>query len=239
MKKSSRQKDSKMIKVEKLCYTYSDDTQALININVTFPQEHIFAIMGLSGSGKTTLLNCLARFLKPQQGIISLNDKNIQDMTEHDFRSAVGVVFQHLNLFPHLTVLENMTLAPCRTQKRARDEAKKSALEMLDRLGIPELAENYPSQVSGGQAQRVAIARGLMLKPDIMLLDEPTSALDPKTTMEFAQWLRELQCDTSFIIVTHDLPFAENVAARGMYMSDGEVKEFGLINDILTHVRKV
>ena len=226
-----------MIKVKDLNYTYSDGTCALKNINVTFPQEHIFAIMGLSGSGKTTLLNCLARFLKPQQGAIYCNNIDIEDMDAKTFRATLGVVFQHLNLFPHMTVLENMILAPCRMQKRAKKEAVESAREMLERLGIPELADNYPSQVSGGQAQRVAIARGLMLKPQVMLLDEPTSALDPKTTSEFAEWLRELQCDTSFIIVTHDLPFAADVAARGMYMSEGEVREFGKINNILSLIR--
>ena len=226
-----------MIKVKELSYTYSDGTQALKNINVNFPEEHIFAIMGQSGSGKTTLLNCLARFLAPQQGAIYLDNVDIDDMDEKTFRANLGVVFQDLNLFPHMTVLENMTLAPCRMQVLTKREANASAGDMLERLGISDLADHYPSQISGGQAQRAAIARGLMLRPRIMLLDEPTSALDPKTTSEFAEWLRELQCDTSFIIVTHDLPFAAAVAARGMYMQDGEIKEFGLINNILDHVK--
>jgi len=222
-----------MIKIKDLYYTYSDGTQALKDINVTFPKEHIFAIMGLSGSGKTTLLNCIARFLVPQKGEILLNDENIFTMSDISFRAKLGVVFQHLNLFPHLTVLENMTLAPCRIQKRSKKEVKKSSFEMLDRLGILDLAGNYPAQISGGQAQRVAIARGLMLKPEVMLLDEPTSALDSETTSEFSKWLRELRDDTSFVIVTHDLPFAEKTAHKGMFMSDGLVRKFGLINDVL------
>jgi polar amino acid transport system ATP-binding protein len=227
-----------MIEIKNLSYTYSDGTQAVKDISVTFPQEHIFAIMGLSGSGKTTLLNCMARFLKPQKGTITLSDKNIYEMNEPEFRAQLGVVFQRLNLFPHLTVLENMTLAPCRLQGRSRKEVRESSIDMLERLGIADLCDNYPSQVSGGQAQRVAIARGLMLKPSVMLLDEPTSALDAKTTSEFSHWLRELKSDTSFVIVTHDLPFAEKVAAKGMYMSDGVIQESGRIDEILHHIRK-
>ena len=227
-----------MIRVDNLSYTYGDGTEALQNINVSFPVEHIFAIMGLSGSGKTTLLNCIARFLKPQKGAVLWNERNILDMEEKEFRALVGVIFQRLNLFPHLTVLGNMILAPCRLQGCSRDEAKANAIEMLERLGISELAENYPSQISGGQAQRAAIARGLMLKPQVMLLDEPTSALDARTTSEFSRWLRELRADTSFIIVTHDLPFAMETAKNGMFMDNGRIQECGRINDILKHIRK-
>ena len=225
-----------MISVNNVSYTYGDGTCALSDINIVFPEEHIFAIMGVSGSGKTTLLNCLARFLNPQQGTISIHGTNIHHLDERSFRAQFGVVFQNLNLFPHLTVLENMILAPCRTQNRSRKEATTSALEMLDRLDISKLMDSYPSQVSGGQAQRVAIARGLMLKPEVMLLDEPTSALDVETTAEFSQWLRVLKSDTSFIIVTHDLPFAEQVAEKGMYMSQGRIQEVGGISDIFKHL---
>ena len=225
-----------MIKVENLSYTYSDGTEAIKNINVSIPREHIFAVMGLSGSGKTTLLNCMGRFLQPQQGKIYWNDTDINNMQETEFRSILGVVFQRLNLFPHMTVLENMVLAPCRLQGLSHKDAKANSIEMLERLGIPELADNYPSQVSGGQAQRVAIARGLMLKPQVMLLDEPTSALDARITEEFAQWLRELRSDTSFIIVTHDLPFARSVAKNGIFMDSGRIIESGSIDEILSHL---
>ncbi|MFA6715979.1 MAG: ATP-binding cassette domain-containing protein [Victivallales bacterium] len=226
-----------MIKVKNLSYTYSDGTQALKNISVSFPEEHIFAVMGLSGSGKTTLLNCIARFLEPQSGKIFWNDMNIRAIKERDFRTLLGVVFQNLNLFPHLTVLENMTLAPCRLQGRSGNVVKKQAVEMLERLKIPELADNYPAQVSGGQAQRVAIARGLMLKPKVMLLDEPTSALDVKITREFARWLRELKSDTSFIIVTHDLPFAEKAAKNGIFIENGQIRNSGQISEILPQIK--
>jgi len=222
-----------MIEVKNLSYIYADGTQALKDITITFPREHIFAIMGLSGSGKTTLINCIARFLFPQKGTILLDNENIADMDETTFRKQLGVVFQRLNLFPHLNVLENMMLAPQRVQDRSKSEALSDAIEMLKRLRISELAESYPAQVSVGQAQRVAIARGLMLKPKVMLLDEPTSALDAKTTSEFTRWLRELQSDTSFIIVTHDLPFAEKTAKKGVFMRDGRVLEDGRISDIL------
>jgi polar amino acid transport system ATP-binding protein len=226
-----------MIKVKNLSYTYGDGTQALKNISVSFPEEHIFAVMGQSGSGKTTLLNCIARFLEPQDGGIFWNDTNIQDMSEKDFRTLLGVVFQNLNLFPHMTVLENMTLAPCRLQGRTQKEAGEQAVEMLERLEILELADNYPAQVSGGQAQRVAIARGLMLKPKVMLLDEPTSALDAQITREFARWLRELRSDTSFIVVTHDLPFAEDAAKNGIFVENGEISSSGQISEILSHIK--
>ena len=233
MKDESNGRDMPMIKIKNLCFSYPDGTEAVKNISIAFPEENIFAIMGQSGSGKTTLLNCIARFLIPQKGAVLLNGRNIKEMGEKEFRKKVGVVFQQLNLFPHLTVLENMTLAPCKVQGKAISDAQTDAMSMLERLGIPELRDNYPSQVSGGQAQRAAIARGLMLSPQYMLLDEPTSSLDARTGSEFAGWLRELHEDTHFIIVTHDLLFAEQTAARGVVMRNGEFKESGEISAIL------
>lgn len=227
-----------MIKIENVSYTYGDGTQALKDVTVSFPEEHIFAIMGLSGSGKTTLLNCIAGFLEVQKGEIFWDDTRLSDMSEKQLRNLLGVVFQRLNLFPHMTILENMTLAPCRLHGYSRQDAERAAMEMLERLEIIELADNYPAQVSGGQAQRVAIARGLMLKPRVMLLDEPTSALDIKITEEFGRWLRELKADTSFIIVTHDLPFAGNVAKNGIFMENGEIRDSGSISEILANLKR-
>ncbi|MBN2711292.1 MAG: amino acid ABC transporter ATP-binding protein [Planctomycetes bacterium] len=221
-----------MIKVETLNFSYTDGTQALFDINCEFPSEHIFAVMGDSGSGKTTLLNCIARFLMPQTGKITIDDQDTSGMAEIDLRNKVGVVFQRLHLFPHLNILQNMMLAPTLVQNRPVKELRKEASEMLERLGIPELAESYPSQVSGGQAQRAAIARGLMLKPSYMLLDEPTSALDARTSEEFALWLKELREDTSFIAVTHDLLFARAAARHGMYMEQGKIASQGVIEDV-------
>ncbi len=225
-----------MIEVKNLSYTYADGTQAVNDVSMTFLEQGIFAVMGQSGSGKTTLLNCIARFLFPQQGKILLDGQDIQAMKEIDFRQQVGVVFQHLNLFPHLNMLENMMLALERVQGKTKAAAKAESLKMLERLNIGELAQNYPAQVSGGQAQRVAIARGLALKPKFMLLDEPTSALDAATTSDFAQWLRELQECTSFIVVTHDLPFAEQTAEQGVFMENGQVQERGSLAEVLTNI---
>lgn len=225
-----------MIEVKNVSYTYSDGNQALKSISTVFKHGRISAITGMSGSGKTTLLNCLAGFLNPQQGEIVLDGENIQAMDEPTFRSQIGVVFQHLNLFPHLTVQENMCLAPLKLSKGTRQSIFQEAIEMLQRLGIGELSEQYPAQISGGQAQRAAIARGLMLKPKVMLLDEPTSALDAKTSQEFSAWLRELQSSTSFIIVTHDLPFVSITATNGIYMSEGKILKDGSTNDILEHI---
>lgn len=223
-----------MIKIQNLSYQYPGyETDALNNINIDLPREDVFAILGQSGSGKTTLLNCIARFLTPSKGIISIDGDDISTMNEKLFRKTLGVIFQKLNLFPHLTVMDNMLLAPEKVLKMSREQAKQEAEKMLEKLSILDLADRYPSQISGGQGQRVAIARGLMLQPSYMLLDEPTSALDSKTTSDFAKWLAELQGETCFIIVTHDLPFASQVATHGVFLQDGEVQGFGDVKDII------
>ncbi|MBC8378891.1 MAG: amino acid ABC transporter ATP-binding protein [Planctomycetes bacterium] len=225
-----------MIDLRHVSFHYHDGTQALTDVSVTFPGNRIFAVLGESGSGKTTLLNCMARFLTPQSGEIRLDGQDVFAMTEKQFRQNVGVVFQKLFLFPHLTIFENLTLAPDKVQGLKARQVRQKAHEMLDRLGIMELAESYPSQVSGGQAQRAAIARGLMLQPQYMLLDEPTSALDAETTEDFAVWLRELHEDTNFIIVTHDVLFARQIACHGIYMRQGAVEHSGTIDDILAAI---
>jgi ABC-type polar amino acid transport system ATPase subunit len=223
-----------MISIHGLSFRYPGATEyAISEITADFPRERLFAVLGDSGSGKTTLLNCMARFLKPTAGRIEIEGTEISEIGEVEFRSTLGVIFQKLFLFPHLTVRQNMTLAPTKALGQPREEVEESASEMLERLGIAELADRYPSQISGGQGQRVAIARGLMLKPAYMLLDEPTSALDARTTEEFASWLEELQEDTSFIIVTHDLPFASRVASHGIYMEGGRLKARGEVREII------
>ena len=223
-----------MIEIRDLSYRYpGTEEPAIAYISADFPRERVFAVLGDSGSGKTTLLNCIARFLTPTTGRITIDGRDIAEMPATEFRRTLGVVFQRLFLFPHLTVLENMTLAPIKAFGQDKGEARRSAEAMLDRLNVPELGDRYPSQISGGQGQRVAIARGLMLQPDYMLLDEPTSALDARTTGEFAQWLRELQEDTSFIIVTHDLPFASQVASHGVYLESGHVTAVGKVESII------
>jgi len=222
-----------MIEIKNVSFTYADGTKGLIDFSASFPPEHIFGVLGESGSGKTTLLNCIGRFLTLQKGSILIDGENIYNMKELDFRRKIGVVFQDLYLFPHLTILENMILAPCKVQKVTSQRARIEAKEMLNRLGIDDIADSYSAQVSGGQAQRAAIARGLMLKPKYMLLDEPTAALDAGTTKEFAEWLRELQEESNFIIVTHDVPFAKSIASRGIYMHNGRKIHSGNIQNII------
>jgi polar amino acid transport system ATP-binding protein len=228
-----------MIEIKNLSYEYDDGTKGIENINVDFGsyEGHIFAILGESGSGKTTLLNCLSKFLTPREGCVLYDGTDIRKMPEKEFRKKIGVVFQGLYLFPHMTVMRNMTLALERAMGVPRAEAEKKAMETLEKLSIDDMADSYPAQISGGQAQRVAIARGLVLDPEYMLLDEPTSALDANTTDEFGQWLTELKSRTKFIIVTHDIIFAEKFAPIGIYLSDGKVLDAGSIKDITAHVK--
>ena len=228
-----------MIELRNVGFRYggASGAAALDDVSITFPKGTVSAVLGESGSGKTTLLMCLGRFRRPQKGRILLDDKSIYDFDEVEYRRRVGIVFQRLYLFPHKTVLENMTLAPVEVLKLGRDQATRQAHDMLDRLGIAHIADSYPAAISGGQAQRAAIARGLMLKPEYMLLDEPTSALDANTTDEFAAWLDEIRSETNFIIVTHDILFAEKVASQGVYLSGGRVLDAGPVDTIIQHVR--
>lgn len=225
-----------MIEIKNVTFEYAGGTKALNDVSTEFPRGVISAVLGESGSGKTTLLMCLGQFLEPQQGSITYDNKNIYEIPELEYRKSIGIVFQKLYLFPHLTILQNMTLAPVKAYKRSMKESEEESMLILQRLGIEEIAESYPSQVSGGQAQRAAIARGLILRPDYMLLDEPTSALDANTTDEFAQWLVELKEETNFIIVTHDILFARRAATTGVYLTEGKVADKGDINDIVSHL---
>jgi ABC-type polar amino acid transport system ATPase subunit len=221
-----------MLKIEGLSYTYPGSAQVLKNIQFEVPPREIFSIMGRSGSGKTTLLKCIVKFLKPDQGRIELYGKDIFVMEERQFRQSIGIVFQNLYLFPHLNVIENLTLAPIWVLNRSKRQAKEEAREILKRLGIETIWKSYPSQISGGQAQRVAIARALILKLQYLLLDEPTSALDVDTTDEFGQWLLDLKAETTFVIVTHDVRFAGKIANDGVLMADGEIIARGNAREI-------
>ena len=222
-----------MIEVRKLSFRYSRGKLALDNISAVFPQEHVLAVLGESGSGKTTLLRCMGGFLKPASGRIFLDNKDISTIDELELRKSVGIVFQDLYLFPHLSVLENLVLAPIKVLGMDKQAADLQASEIICRLGIGDLRNSYPSQISGGQAQRVAIARSLMMKPSYLLLDEPTSALDMNTTHDFGLWLLELKTNTTFIVVTHDVPFAKAVASSGIWLADRHVKAEGRIDSII------
>ncbi len=222
-----------MIHVENVHFTYPGGTKALDNVSMMVEPGGIRAILGRSGSGKTTLLMCLSRFLEPQSGSISIDGRGLVSLDEVELRQSVGTVFQNLHLFPHLTVLENLTLAPVRVLEVPENKAKEQARDALERFGIGGLADAYPASISGGQAQRAAIARGLLLEPRYLLLDEPTSALDVQTSREFAQWLRTLREATTFIIVTHDIAFARDVASSGVLLKDGRVATEGALETAL------
>jgi general L-amino acid transport system ATP-binding protein len=187
-------------------------------------------VCGPSGSGKSTMIRCINRLEEHQRGHIVVDGIELtSDVRNVDaIRREVGMVFQHFNLFPHLTVVENLTLAPTWVRKVPKDEATATAMELLERVGIPEQAHKYPGQLSGGQQQRVAIARALCMRPEIMLFDEPTSALDPEMIKEVLDVMVELaQGGMTMIVVTHEMGFARAVANRVVFMSDGQIVEVG------------
>ena len=204
------------------------DFQALKGISMDVAEGEVLVIAGPSGSGKSTLIRCINRLEQHQDGQIFVdgieltNDlKNIEAI-----RSEVGMVFQSFNLFPHLTVLQNITLAPIWVRKKSKTEAEEKAMELLERVGIPEQADKFPGQLSGGQQQRVAIARALAMEPKIMLFDEPTSALDPEMIKEVLDVMKELaKSGMTMIVVTHEMGFAKEVADRVMLFDDGQLVE--------------
>ena len=204
------------------------DFQALKGISMDVAEGEVLVIAGPSGSGKSTFIRCINRLEQHQEGQIIVdgieltNDlKNIEAI-----RSEVGMVFQSFNLFPHLTVMQNITLAQIWVRKKNRAEAEEKAMELLERVGIPEQAQKFPGQLSGGQQQRVAIARALAMEPKIMLFDEPTSALDPEMIKEVLDVMKELaKSGMTMIVVTHEMGFAKEVADRVMLFNDGMLVE--------------
>jgi general L-amino acid transport system ATP-binding protein len=200
----------------------------LRDISLTVYRNERIVICGPSGSGKSTLIRCINRLEKHQQGSIIVDDIELTDDLKQidSVRREVGMVFQHFNLFPHLTVLENCTLAPIWVRKTPKVEAEEIAMEYLTRVKIPEQAKKFPGQLSGGQQQRVAIARSLCMRPKIMLFDEPTSALDPEMIKEVLDVMVDL-ADTgmTMLVVTHEMGFARQVAHRVIFMDDGQVVE--------------
>ncbi len=200
----------------------------LKDINLTVNRGERIVICGPSGSGKSTLIRCINRLEEHQRGQIIVDGVELtNDVKQIDaIRSEVGMVFQHFNLFPHLTVLENCTLAPIWVRKTPKAEAESAAMEMLTRVKIPEQAQKYPGQLSGGQQQRVAIARSLCMNPKIMLFDEPTSALDPEMIKEVLDTMVQLaESGMTMLCVTHEMGFAKTVADRVIFMDEGEVIE--------------
>ena len=200
----------------------------LQNINLEVTQGEKIVICGPSGSGKSTLVRCLNRLEVHQKGKIIVNGIELTDNVKNvdNVRADIGMVFQHFNLFPHLTILENLTLAPIWVRKMKRKEAEEIAFHYLERVQIEEQAMKFPGQLSGGQQQRVAIARSLCMKPKIMLFDEPTSALDPEMVKEVLEVMVDLAKEgMTMIVVTHEMGFAKEVADRVIFMDDGKIIE--------------
>ncbi|OOZ42460.1 ABC transporter ATP-binding protein [Solemya elarraichensis gill symbiont] len=219
--------DKVMIELKDVHKWYGE-FHVLKNIDLTVRKGERIVICGPSGSGKSTLIRCLNRLEEHQRGQITIDGTELTDDVKHidAIRSEVGMVFQHFNLFPHLTVLENCCLAPIWVRKMPRREAEDAAMEYLEKVKIPEQAKKYPGQLSGGQQQRVAIARSLCMNPNIMLFDEPTSALDPEMIKEVLDTMVSLaETGMTMICVTHEMGFAKTVANRVIFMDGGEIIE--------------
>ena len=218
-----------MIDVKNL-HKYFGSLEVLKGIDCHIDKGECVCVIGPSGSGKSTFLRCLNLLETPTKGDIVIDDMHL---TEENFdvdamRKRVGMVFQHFNLFPHLTILENVTLAPIRHKMMTEEQAKEKAMELLNRVGVGDKADNYPAQLSGGQKQRVAIARSLALSPEVMLFDEPTSALDPEMVGEVLEVMKQLaQEGMTMVVVTHEMGFAKEVANRCMFFYDGVINEEG------------
>ncbi|RZV43298.1 MAG: amino acid ABC transporter ATP-binding protein, partial [Acidimicrobiales bacterium] len=206
------------------------DFQALKGVTATVKEREVVVVLGPSGSGKSTWIRCINRLEVHQGGSIVVDGVELTNDTRNieTIRSEVGMVFQSFNLFPHLTVMDNITLAPRWVRKLPREEAETKAMELLERVGIPEQAEKYPGQLSGGQQQRVAIARSLAMEPRVMLFDEPTSALDPEMISEVLDVMKDLaRGGMTMMVVTHEMGFAREVADRIIFMESGEIVEVG------------
>ena len=218
-----------MITVKNLSKSFGD-LEVLKQIDYHVERGECVVVIGPSGSGKSTFLRCMNRLEEPTGGEIIFDGQNILDKKSdiNKIRQKLGMVFQHFNLFPHLTVKENITLAPTKLGLMSASEADKTAMELLERVGLAEKADVYPVQLSGGQKQRVAIARSLAMKPKAMLFDEPTSALDPEMVGEVLDVMRSLAREgMTMVIVTHEMGFAREVADRVIFMADGGITEEG------------
>ncbi|HUG75643.1 MAG TPA: amino acid ABC transporter ATP-binding protein [Acidimicrobiia bacterium] len=206
------------------------DFQALSNINLNVGRQEVVVVCGPSGSGKSTLIRCINRLEKHDRGRIVVDGIELSDDIRNiqEVRLETGMVFQQFNLFPHLTVMDNITLGPRQARHLPRKEAEELAMQLLTRVKIPEQARKYPGQLSGGQQQRVAIARSLAMNPKVMLFDEPTSALDPEMIKEVLDVMKDLaRSGMTMIVVTHEMGFAREVADRVVFMADGEIVEVG------------
>ncbi len=212
--------------------------RALDGVSTEIHKGEVVVVIGPSGSGKSTFLRCLNLLELPTGGQILFDGVDITDKNCNInlHRQKMGMVFQHFNLFPHMTILKNMTIAPMQLLHKSKEEAEKTALELLGRVGLADRANAYPSQLSGGQKQRVAIVRALAMQPEVMLFDEPTSALDPEMVGEVLEVMQELaKSGMTMVVVTHEMGFAREVADRVLFMADGKLLEEGTPDEIFTH----
>ena len=222
-----------LIKVDNLCKSF-DDIEVLKGINAEIDKGDVMVVIGASGSGKSTFLRCLNLLEEPTSGSIffegvDITDKEV-DINIH--RQKMGMVFQQFNLFPHMTVLKNMTLGPIKLLKQSKEEAEANAMKLLERVGLADRASAYPSQLSGGQKQRIAIVRALAMNPDVMLFDEPTSALDPEMVGEVPEVMKQLAKEgMTMVVVTHEMGFAREVGTNIVFVDEGVIVEQGEPNE--------
>ena len=215
--------------------------EVLKDISMDVHEGEVVVLLGPSGSGKSTLLRCLNQLETATAGQIMIDGHDVTDKHTdiNKVRENIGMVFQHFNLFNHLTVLDNMTLAPVHLKLMSKEEAKAEAMRLLERVGLADKADAFPSQLSGGQKQRVAIARALEMKPDIMLFDEPTSALDPEMVGEVLAVMKELAHDgMTMVVVTHEIGFAREVASRVVFMEGGYIVEEGTPDEVILNPKE-
>lgn len=225
------------IQVRELSKSYGHN-EVLKHIDLDITEGEVVCIIGPSGSGKSTLLRCLNKLETINSGHILIDGVDLvaKDTNINKVREEIGMVFQHFNLFPHLTVKENITLAPVELGKLSKEEAEKTAMQLLDSVGLADKADMKPKGLSGGQKQRVAIARALAMNPDIMLFDEPTSALDPEMVGDVLAVMQQLAKDgMTMVVVTHEMGFAREVASRVIFMADGYIVEEGTPDEIFDH----
>ena len=230
--------NNEIIRVEHVSKVFDGGVQALDDCSLSIAKGEVVAIIGPSGSGKSTMLRCLNLLEQPSSGKVFVDGVDITgekvDLDLH--RRKMGMVFQHFNLFPHMTVKKNITLAPVRLKLKTQAEADKAAMQLLERIGLADKANTYPAMLSGGQKQRIAIVRALAMEPEVMLFDEPTSALDPEMVGEVLDVMKELARDgMTMAVVTHEMGFAREVGDRVLFMDSGKIVEVNTPNELFDH----
>ena len=227
-----------LISVRQLTKEFRHGVVALDHCDLEVHRGEVVAIIGPSGSGKSTLLRSLNLLEQPTSGVIYFDGADLADKSVNIdlHRQKMGMVFQHFNLFPHKTVLQNITMAPVALKKKTPQEARQQAMALLERIGLADKADEYPNMLSGGQKQRIAIVRSLAMEPEVLLFDEPTSALDPEMVGEVLDLMRSLATDgMTMVVVTHEMGFAREVASRVVFMADGRILEEGAPGDLFDH----